>query len=307
MKTCCCECAAFKTGRAAGESCRWFNYQQPDRRLFTNTWLCGGRVSLVYLCLRWTIALAMLFALFQPLLSRVIHAPRTSWQYLLYLAHWVRLLAFLHHTTEAVLVSLRYRAELKGQEDIRNSPGYSSGPSSPSLPWTHKMLWTFANISSEVSVLCTLVYWPFIYRPEHGLSLENLVGHGVITGINIMDVFISSRPWRCLHVYQTQLFCLTYSLSSLVTVEEEGNSEGASIDLPYSYSLLPGEPSHALITILGIMLILPFIHLFFILLYKLRCSLVKVMGKGDLIHGKGRKEGEGVEMVEAGQGLLTAN
>ena len=28
------------------------------------------------------------------------------------------------------------------------------------------------------------------------------------------------------------------------------------------------------------------------------------MGKGDLIHGKGRKEGEGVEMVEAGQGLL---
>ena len=79
-----------------------------------------------------------------------------------------------------------------------------------------------------------------------------------------MDVFISSRPWRCLHVYQvssssfshitfiiakitintvivitwcivnviikmmifqTQLFCLAYSLSSLVTVEEEGNSE----------------------------------------------------------------------------------
>ena len=96
------------------------------------------------------------------------------------------------------------------------------------------------------------------------------MGHGVITGINIMDVFISSRPWRCLHVYQvssssfshitfinhhghaialipihtiivitwcivnviikmmifqTQLFCLAYSLSSLVTVEEEGNSE----------------------------------------------------------------------------------
>ena len=101
--------------------------------------------------------------------------------------------------------------------------------------------------------------------------------------------------------------------------------QGASIDLPYSYSLLPAEPSHALITILGIMLILPFIHLFFVLLYKLRCSLVKVrmeeklksnsgkikplqvMGKGDLIHGKGRKEGEGVEMVEAGQGLLNAN
>ena len=31
------------------------------------------------------------------------------------------------------------------------------------------------------------------------------------------------------------------------------------------------------------------------------------MGKGDLIHGKGRKEGEGVEMVEGGQGLLSGN
>ena len=41
--------------------------------------------------------------------------------------------------------------KFSGREDIRNSPGYSSGPSSPSLPWTHKMLWTFANISSEVS------------------------------------------------------------------------------------------------------------------------------------------------------------
>jgi len=174
MKTCCCECKALKTGRGGPESCRWFNYQQPDRRLFTNTWVGGSRVSLSYLCLRWTIAILILFFLFQPLLSRVIHAPRTSWQYLLYLAHWVRLLAFLHHTTEAVLVSLRYRAELQGQEDIRSNPGYSSGPSSPSLPWTHKMLWTFANISSEVSVLCTLVYWPFIYRPEVLSSITSL-------------------------------------------------------------------------------------------------------------------------------------
>ena len=74
---------------------------------------------------------------------------RTSWQYLLYLAHWVRLLAwvlfsifaiallyfknialtlvrchfrFLHHTTEAVLVSLRYRAELQGSVRYHQQP-----------------------------------------------------------------------------------------------------------------------------------------------------------------------------------------
>ena len=103
---------------------------------------------------------------------------------------------------------------------------------------------------------CSLLFGKLL---QHGLSLENLVGHAVITAVNVIDVFISSRPWRCLHVYQvfsymwlsisvlscwkkwkrkrwiylhnqkhvfqTQLFCLTYSLSSLVTVEEEGNSE----------------------------------------------------------------------------------
>ena len=36
MKSCCCECASLKTGRGS-HTCRWFNYQQPERRLFTNT------------------------------------------------------------------------------------------------------------------------------------------------------------------------------------------------------------------------------------------------------------------------------
>ena len=171
---------------------------------------------------------------------------------------------------------------------------------------------------------CSLLFGKLL---QHGLSLENLVGHAVITAVNVIDVFISSRPWRCLHVYQVfsymrlsisvlscwkkwkrkrwiylhmypiknkffRLSCFasptpcppwspwrrraTLRWSSQSIQEFNIHLQGASIDLPYSYSLLPGEPSHAFITILGIMLILPFIHLFFVLLYKLRCSLVKV-------------------------------
>ena len=43
----------------------------------------------------------------------------------------------------------------------------------------------------------------------------------------------------------------TLRWSSQSTQEFNIHLQGASIDLPYSYSLLPGEPSHALITILG--------------------------------------------------------
>ena len=110
-------------------------------------------------------------------------------------------------------------------------------------------------------------------------------------------------PPRCLHAYQAQLFCLTYSLSSLVTVEERG----LALDSPYSYSILPSDPAPCLITILGITLVLPFIHLLFVVLYKVRCSLVRLAGRGDRIHGKGREVGEGVELVEGGEGLLPSS
>ena len=47
MKSCCCECASLKTGRG-GDTCRWFNYQQPERRLFTNTVIF--RITNVHQC-----------------------------------------------------------------------------------------------------------------------------------------------------------------------------------------------------------------------------------------------------------------
>lgn len=259
-----------------------------------------GRGYLVY---RWLVSLLTLTLLAQSLIPRLLYTTHKAWQYLLYLGHWVRMLAALHHTLEAVMVTHRWRTELQGQVSLGSREGYSEGPGS-TLPWSHRILWALANIDSEVSSLCSIVYWPFVYTPEHGLGLENLSGHAIITAVNITDLFISARPWRCLHAYQAQLFCLAYSLSSLVTVQEEGR-QGRARDLPYSYSLLPSEPEACLITILGISLILPFIHLAFLLLYKLRCSLVRAVGRGAAIHGKGRVEGEEVEMVEGMRGLLT--
>ena len=47
MKSCCCECASLKTGRGS-HTCRWFNYQQPERRLFTNTVIF--RITNVHQC-----------------------------------------------------------------------------------------------------------------------------------------------------------------------------------------------------------------------------------------------------------------
>jgi hypothetical protein len=43
------------------------------------------------------------------------------------------------------------------------------------------------------------------------------------------------RPWRCLHAYHSQLFCLVYALSNFAYIEEEGTS---IYETHYLYSVL---------------------------------------------------------------------
>ena len=89
-----------------------------------------GRGYLVY---RWLVSLLTLTLLAQSLIPRLLYSTHKvrgwlalfsrgkwpavfcqAWQYLLYLGHWVRMLAALHHTLEAVMVTHRWRTELQG-------------------------------------------------------------------------------------------------------------------------------------------------------------------------------------------------
>ena len=82
----------------------------------------------------------------------------------------------------------------------------------------------------------------------------------------VPDLSSSSRPWRCLHLYHVQLFCLVYVMSNLAYIEGGGTNLA---DKPYIYSILNwSHPTHCVLTILGVVLVLPFIHFIFIILYK---------------------------------------
>jgi len=271
------------------------NYQTPDKKLFTNTWI--GRsafVSRTYLVYRWLVPTLVLVFLIESFISRALHAGKW-WKYFLLLANWGRILAVLTYTWEAILVTLRWRRELDGQVEVSITSGYAE-VGSP-LPLSHRVLWLLGNINSNVSVLCSAVYWPFLYNQEP-LSFHNISGHGLITIINILDVLISDRPWRCLHAYQVQLFCLIYVLSNFAYVEGGGTNIA---DQPYIYSILNwNQPFHCLITIFGVMLVLPFIHFMFILLYKLRGVIARLVQPV-----KEKKEVfQEIEMVEGNLRLL---
>eukprot|EP00092_Neocalanus_flemingeri_P015048 GFUD01016254.1.p1 GENE.GFUD01016254.1~~GFUD01016254.1.p1 ORF type:complete len:289 (+),score=61.00 GFUD01016254.1:250-1116(+) len=281
---------------AKGGACqKCLNYQQPDKKLFTNTWI--GRsayVSRSYLVYRWVVAILVLIFLVQSFISRALHAG-DWWKYFLYLTNWGRVLAVLTYTWEVVLVTARWRRELDGQVELSLTSSYAA-TGSP-LPWSHRLLWMFANVNSDVSALCSLIYWPFLYT-GHPLDFQNITGHGLLITINVVDLFISARPWRCLHAYHVQIFCLVYVLSNFTYIEGGGTNLA---DQPYIYSILDwSKPTHCLITIFGVLLILPFLHFMFILLYKCRCTLAKLLcpPRPD------DPASQGMEMVEGSLALL---
>lgn len=265
------------SGSSTGVCTRCRNYQAPDKKLFTNTWI--GRntevVSKCYLIHRWIIASLALSFLVESIYKQALKAD--GWKYALYLTSWVRLLAFIQYFLEAVLVTRRWRIELQGQIELSTREGYAS--SNLPLPIFHRILWYIANISANVSLVSCLMYWPFFYQPGvHPLDLQNLSGHAFIPAYNIIDVFISTRPWRFLHATHSQLFCLVYALSNFAYIAEEGTEIYNSSH--YMYSILDwSRPTQCLLTVFGLTILVPFLHAFFIILSKLRDMLIRYVKK----------------------------
>jgi len=263
-------------GRNRDNVCwKCLHYQQPDRNLFTNTWIGkSSKVNRNYLIYRWFVALVVTLFLFYSLFSRVISSQNQDWwKYFLYLTSWARVLSVLHYSIEAVLVTQRWKSEHEGTlypTRTRLLSSYAS-TESQNLPVSHRVLWTTANINTDTAALCTIVYWIFLYDDKITLDVDNISGHILISFINFVDIFVSQRPWRVLHVYHAQLFCLVYVMSNFAYIEGGGTNLA---DMPYIYSILDwSQPKVCIVTILGVLLVLPFIHCIFILLYRLRCML----------------------------------
>ena len=85
------------------------------------------------------------------------------------------------------------------------------------LPPMYKLLWVFCNINCSLSLMITLVYWITLYTPDrHFLDFENFSGHLLIAVANVLDVFISDRPWRLLHVFHSIVFAGVFVIFSLI-------------------------------------------------------------------------------------------
>jgi len=235
---------------------------------FTNTWLGDDRVSYTYLAYKWMLAILFLVGLVQSIIQNTLafiemEEIENVYKYFIYLTNNGRLVACGAFILEAVLVSIRWRKE--------RSVGKDTMENENSLPPVLKLLWALWNINCSLSVMITLVYWIALYTPErHYLDFENFSGHLLIAVANLVDVFISDRPWRMLHAIHPIIFGGVFGVFSFIYFLAGGTNYYFE---PYVYHIIDwAHPIRTLLVIGGVTVFLVIFHAFFFLLYKLRMT-----------------------------------
>lgn len=255
----------------------------PPSLRFTNTWLSGLLVSPAYLTYRWAVATLCLTGLIQSLVHNANYflergQPENVTKYFIYLTNNGRLVAVLATLLEAGLVTGRFVRPPRPTTDY-----FVGGSELVQLPILVKVLWVLTNISSSLSVMISLVYWLTLHNPDrHLLDFENFSGHLIIALLNIVDVFISNRPWRLEHAAHPVLFSTMFGSFSFLYHLVGGTNYYHEL---YIYHILDwARPGRTLLVMLGVAFVLVIIHGIFYLLYLAREFCARRL-KGDPLGG----------------------
>ena len=193
------------------------------------------------------------------------------WKWFLYLTSWARLLSALHYVTEAVLVSLRWRREQGGWLFVMSECCHDMWVVCPSVrrpvaaalklrqhrlapppvtppalgrgqhqlrhgrPLLHRLLGV--PLWPQPHPRCWQYLWPYSHIPgqHHRYFCVTEVKPFDSEPAYQISNTLNTRPWRVLHVYHVQLFCLVYVMSNLAYIEGGGTNLS---DQPYIYSIL---------------------------------------------------------------------
>ncbi|XP_023339132.1 protein rolling stone isoform X2 [Eurytemora carolleeae] len=187
-----------------------------NSKQFTNSWLSGERVGILYILYRWFLSVFFIVSIIQSVVASTIYfldksEPENVYKYFIYLTNNGRWLACLAYSVEAGLVTGRFYQEKKGiYKECIDEGEYT-------LPFYIKISWFLNNCTSSISVLICTVYWTLLYNAERQrLDFENFSGHLLTAIVSFIDICVSDRPWILLHSLQPVLFCIIYCFFSLI-------------------------------------------------------------------------------------------
>jgi len=247
----------------------------PSPSCFTNTWIGQDVVSTTYLAYKWSVAILFLVGLVQSIIQNTFHfldveETENVYKYFIYLTNNGRLVACGATALEAVLVTRRWRRERLGQEGIVD---HTDG-----LPPVFKLLWALCNTNYSLAVMITLVYWITLYTPErHFLDFENFSGHLLIALFNVVDIFISNRPWRLLHFVHPIIFGGIFGIFSVIYFLAGGTNYYFE---PFVYHIIDwAHPARTTLVMGGVGVFFILCHASFYLLYRVRLVCARTVKK----------------------------
>ena len=209
--------------------------------------------------------------------------------FLIYLTNWTFILYTFHSLWAALSVTATYSItfvfkrntatrddhELGGPCNheflISERPQGCCGYTSDKTKWYQKIQWLLSSIATFMVIGVCIFYWPLVYKPnESYLNYGNIVGHGILCFIGLVDIYITGIPWRILHFIYTMIFSAIYIFFTVIYYLAGGmNGEGQR----YIYSSLDYEnhPMTAAVSaVLIVFVVLPIGHFCLYCLYLTR-------------------------------------
>lgn len=143
------------------------------------------------------------------------------------------------------------------------------------IRWHHMIQWVLHTLGTQAAVCVVVLYWSLLFRGgEVGLSDGHVhLGNGILS---VVDALVSGVPVRLLHFYMIQIYAASYaSFTGIYYVAGGTGFNGTSyIYPPLDYERNPGFAAGLCI---GVIILVPLLHLAFYGLYMSRYWLVYLL------------------------------
>merc|ERR1712113_331548 len=98
--------------------------------------------------------------------------------------------------------------------------------------------WALSSTANSVAICVTLAFWIALYDyddppPTPMAKFNNFDVHLVQTIVTLIDVPVSSRPWRYAHLYLSLIYGFVYVAFQLIYILGFDGTDGAGNDWIY--------------------------------------------------------------------------
>ncbi|OWF53225.1 protein rolling stone-like [Mizuhopecten yessoensis] len=138
------------------------------------------------------------------------------------------------------------------------------------LPWHFQVCWLVSIVAQHFTIVVTIVYFTalFPFMGIQGIAVNDINMHGISTVLVLLDVAVSARPVRILHVIYPMIYGVAYAVFNVIYWSEDKVHNVV-------YNIMDwNNPGLAVGIVVGLAFVLvPLIQLFHFGLYRLRLHL----------------------------------